>query len=240
MELELLVVGGKASRAGMAVILPTIVGRSRESGLTISHPTISRRHCELFEVDGLLMIRDLGSLNGTLIDGRLVRESPLPPDAKFTIGPLTFRAKYQYEGDLSQLPNPVLVEPDTADSSAVAESASQAAAHPKAPAKPVASAEAIDEDEIVDFLTVLGKEPKDEAEQEPTPSLKTRKLGQKPRKTATSEAPAKTPAAEQPAEETPAASPVEQESDAEPRSEPAEEPAISPDDVFEDFLKELE
>ena len=232
MELELLVVGGKANRANMAVKLPTVVGRSRQAGLTISHPTISRRHCELFEVDGLLMIRDLGSLNGTHIDGRLVRESPLPPDAEFTVGPLTFRVKYQYEGDLSQLPAPVLVEPDTAD----AESPTpRSTAQPQPPSEPAASTEEVEEDEIVDFLTDLSEEPKAAAGQEPIPSHKTRKLGQD-----SPEAAAADPAAETPDAERPASPPDKQKSDAKPKSNSAETPPASPDDVFEDFLKELE
>ena len=34
----------------------------------------------------------------------------MPPDAEFTIGPLTFQAKYEYKGDLSKLPATVLAE----------------------------------------------------------------------------------------------------------------------------------
>ncbi len=94
MEAKLIVVGGKASKAKIALKLPTVIGRSREAGLTIAHPMISRRHCEVFEADGLLMVRDLGSLNGTVVGGQRVKESPLPPDAEFTVGPLTFRAEY--------------------------------------------------------------------------------------------------------------------------------------------------
>jgi predicted component of type VI protein secretion system len=118
MEAHLLVVGGKASKAKIALELPTLIGRCREAGLTIAHPMVSRRHCEVFEADGLLMVRDLGSLNGTLVEGRRVKASPLPPDAEFTVGPLTFRAQYHYEGDLSKLPAPVLAEPVDATSSA--------------------------------------------------------------------------------------------------------------------------
>ncbi|MBU4399812.1 MAG: FHA domain-containing protein, partial [Planctomycetes bacterium] len=95
----------------VALKLPTVIGRGREAGLTVAHPMISRRHCELFEADGLLMVRDLGSLNGTVIDGRRIKESPLPPEGKFAIGPLTFRAQYEYEGDLNALPEAVLADP---------------------------------------------------------------------------------------------------------------------------------
>ena len=113
-QVRLIVIGGKASKADVALKLPSVIGRSREAGLTIAHPMVSRRHCEVFEADGLLMIRDLGSLNGTLVAGQRIKESPLPPDSEFTVGPLTFRTLYECERDLSKLPPPVLAEQDVA------------------------------------------------------------------------------------------------------------------------------
>ena len=113
-QVRLIVIGGKASKADVALKLPSVIGRSREAGLTIAHPMVSRRHCEMFEADGLLMIRDLGSLNGTLVAGQRIKESPLPPDSEFTVGPLTFRTLYECERDLSKLPPPVLAEQDVA------------------------------------------------------------------------------------------------------------------------------
>jgi pSer/pThr/pTyr-binding forkhead associated (FHA) protein len=110
MDAKLVVVGGKASKGSISLKLPSVLGRSRDADLTVAHPMISRRHAELTEKAGLLMIRDLGSLNGTVIDGQRIKEAPLPPDAQFTIGPLTFQAKYEYKGDLSKLPATVLAE----------------------------------------------------------------------------------------------------------------------------------
>jgi hypothetical protein len=104
MDAELIVVGGKTNKRSIKLKLPMVIGRSRHARLTIAHPMISRRHSELFERDGLLMVRDLDSLNGTVVDGQRVKEAPLPPEAEFSIGPLTFRAQYQYEGDLGKLP----------------------------------------------------------------------------------------------------------------------------------------
>ncbi|MGA2068552.1 MAG: FHA domain-containing protein [Thermoguttaceae bacterium] len=104
MESKLLVTSGKTSKQWVALRLPTVLGRGRGAGLTVRHPLISRRHCELFEQDGLLMLRDLGSLNGTMIQGRRVALAPLPPGAEFTIGPLTFQAQYEYGGDLANVP----------------------------------------------------------------------------------------------------------------------------------------
>jgi len=110
MEVKLTVVGGKASKSVIPLKLPTIIGRSREAELTIAHPMISRQHCQIFEKDGLLWIRDMGSLNGTVVQGQRVKESPLPPDREFTVGPLTFRPQYEYKGDLAAVPPPVLAE----------------------------------------------------------------------------------------------------------------------------------
>jgi len=110
MQPKLIVVGGKASKREVSLKLPCTIGRSREADLTVAHPMVSRKHCEAFERGGLLMVRDLGSLNGTYVGGRRVREAPLPPNKEFTVGPLTFRALYDYAGDLGALPPVLLAE----------------------------------------------------------------------------------------------------------------------------------
>ncbi len=99
MEAKLILVGGKANKNEVLLALPTIIGRSREAGLTIAHPMVSRKHCEIFESDGMLRIRDLGSLNGTFIGERQIIEAPLRPNDEFTVGPLTFRVAYELPGE---------------------------------------------------------------------------------------------------------------------------------------------
>ncbi len=106
MEAKLIVVGGKASKREVSLKLPTTIGRSRQADLTVAHPMVSRQHCELYEEDGVLKLRDLGSLNGTFIDGQRISEACLRPDAQFTVGPLTFCAKYEYAGDVNAIPLP--------------------------------------------------------------------------------------------------------------------------------------
>ncbi len=180
MEAKLIVVGGKASKAEIALKLPTIIGRSRKARLTIAHPMISRQHCEVFEADGLLKVRDLGSLNGTLVGGQQVKESPLPPDAEFTVGPLTFRVQYNYEGDLSQLPAPVLAEQGDVASAVAVEAEGPDF---QAVDEPAAAGEKTDEGEPGDFLTVQ----ENEAEKtEPEPKPKVKPKPQPPAKTARS------------------------------------------------------
>ena len=66
-----------------------IIGRSRHTDLTLGHPLVSRQHCEVFEANGMLMVRDLGSLNGTFVgDSRLAEQAmPVKPGDLFTVGP---------------------------------------------------------------------------------------------------------------------------------------------------------
>jgi pSer/pThr/pTyr-binding forkhead associated (FHA) protein len=51
---------------------PTVVGRHPDCEVQLPSIRISRRHCCMTEVDGKVAVRDLGSTNGTLINGRRV------------------------------------------------------------------------------------------------------------------------------------------------------------------------
>ncbi len=103
MQIKLVVAEGKANKPELKLKLPAIVGRSREATLTVAHPKVSRKHCELYELDGALVVRDNGSLNGTFVDGQQVTESVVPPGGRITIGPLTFVANYEHAGVLPSL-----------------------------------------------------------------------------------------------------------------------------------------
>lgn len=107
MEAKLIVVGGKANRAEVKLTLPAVIGRGRDANLTVAHSTVSRRHCLLYEKEGALIVRDNGSLNGTVIEGERITEAVLRPGDTLTVGPLTFRAEYEHFGvfpDLSEKP----------------------------------------------------------------------------------------------------------------------------------------
>lgn len=92
---KLVVVGGDVKTAEIKLRLPSTVGRGRGTTIMLPHPLVSRQHCELFEVNGQLMVRDLGSLNGTFVNNQRITESPLPPGELLTIGTVTFRAMYE-------------------------------------------------------------------------------------------------------------------------------------------------
>jgi predicted component of type VI protein secretion system len=99
----LTIIGGAAKKSHVVLTLPATIGRSRQADLAIPDASVSRRHCRLFEVDGLLRVQDLGSLNGTLVAGEAVTEAPLRPSDQFTIGPMTFRVDYDYAGEVTAI-----------------------------------------------------------------------------------------------------------------------------------------
>jgi pSer/pThr/pTyr-binding forkhead associated (FHA) protein/EAL domain-containing protein (putative c-di-GMP-specific phosphodiesterase class I) len=56
---------------------PFRIGRSESADLRIESPQVSREHAEIFERGGIWAVRDLGSMNGTQVNGKAVAESPL-------------------------------------------------------------------------------------------------------------------------------------------------------------------
>ena len=70
----------------------TSLGRHDDCVIRIKSAQVSRRHCELYEVGGQLMIRDLGSSNGTFVNGKQVTgEQSLKHGDEFTVGAVTLR-----------------------------------------------------------------------------------------------------------------------------------------------------
>ena len=70
----------------------TSVGRHDDCWIRIKSSQVSRRHCEIFESGGKLTIRDLGSSNGTYVNGkRVLGQQPLTPGDELTLGAVTLR-----------------------------------------------------------------------------------------------------------------------------------------------------
>ena len=96
LQAKLIVVGGEVKTKEVNLRLPAVIGRGREATLTLPHALVSRAHCEVFERDGRLFVRDLDSLNGTYVNSyKIVGDQPLMPGELLTIGTVTFRADYQ-------------------------------------------------------------------------------------------------------------------------------------------------
>ncbi|KAA9134510.1 FhaA domain-containing protein [Microbacterium caowuchunii] len=64
----------------------TVIGRGSDADITIADSGTSRKHVEILWDGERAMVRDLGSTNGTKLNGRKISEAPLPPDATVTIG----------------------------------------------------------------------------------------------------------------------------------------------------------
>jgi hypothetical protein len=54
------------------------VGRSNEADLVLPYDNVSRKHALIWRSEGRAWISDLGSANGTTVDGSVVREQPVP------------------------------------------------------------------------------------------------------------------------------------------------------------------
>ena len=70
------------------------IGRSADADVPLDDPDVSRLHCEIaVGADGAVTVADLGSTNGTALDGRPVgpQPLPLPPGALLRIGESTLR-----------------------------------------------------------------------------------------------------------------------------------------------------
>lgn len=68
----------------------TLIGRRQDCDLCIPLSVVSRKHCELNMDQNRLMIRDLGSRNGTFVNGQKVEEARLNPGDQVQVGPVTF------------------------------------------------------------------------------------------------------------------------------------------------------
>lgn len=64
---------------------PLVVGRTR-GDLVLDDPMVSGRHMQLLWRDNAWWLQDLKSTNGTMVDGRLVREVQLRPGSEISVG----------------------------------------------------------------------------------------------------------------------------------------------------------
>ena len=77
-------------RAGLRVELgekPVIIGRVPPADMVIDDSQISRKHCRVNLMMGEVFVSDLGSSNGTMVDGRRITQTQLlPAGARLQVG----------------------------------------------------------------------------------------------------------------------------------------------------------
>jgi pSer/pThr/pTyr-binding forkhead associated (FHA) protein len=88
MPFHLLVVEGRSESNSLRLADGvSTLGRQADCFICIKSSQVSRRHCELYEKKGILHIKDLGSANGTFVNGKKIRgEKALEPGDELAIG----------------------------------------------------------------------------------------------------------------------------------------------------------
>src|SRR5262245_33193830 len=69
----------------------TVVGRKDGCEVHLNHKSVSKLHCVLVKTDGLILLRDLGSTNGTRVNGKRVRRAALLPNDLLNVAGFGFR-----------------------------------------------------------------------------------------------------------------------------------------------------
>ncbi len=64
----------------------TVIGRGSDADITVDDTGISRKHVEILWDGARAQVNDLGSTNGSLLNGNPVSAAPLPPDSVIDIG----------------------------------------------------------------------------------------------------------------------------------------------------------
>jgi len=62
------------------------IGKGAENDLVLTDATVSRRHCQIRREGAGLLLRDLDSTNGTMLDGANIKEAWLKAGAVLTVG----------------------------------------------------------------------------------------------------------------------------------------------------------
>ena len=85
-----------------------VVGRALNSDIPVFDPTISRRHAEVICDDGGVRVRDLGSSNGSFLNGAKIESTKVAPGDIVTFGKVAFRLKeLAPTPDALRMPTPV-------------------------------------------------------------------------------------------------------------------------------------
>jgi pSer/pThr/pTyr-binding forkhead associated (FHA) protein len=72
----------------------TLIGRQEDCDLRLDHKSVSKMHCVVVKTDGLLVLRDLGSTNGTRVNGTRVRRAALLPNDRLSVANFHFRVLF--------------------------------------------------------------------------------------------------------------------------------------------------
>lgn len=98
MRVRLEVSHNKANVPQVVLRSDTLIGRSPDCNLRILSTEVSRRHCRIIVMDDAVLVRDLGSSNGTFIDGiQLEPETDvaIPPGSQLSVAGVKFIVHFE-------------------------------------------------------------------------------------------------------------------------------------------------
>jgi hypothetical protein len=72
---------------------PVVIGRTPECDVVLGDTNVSRRHAQVALDDGAVVVTDLGSTNGTFLNGRRVTRATVRPGDELTIGTSRLRVE---------------------------------------------------------------------------------------------------------------------------------------------------
>lgn len=67
-----------------------VIGRADQSDIVIASDRVSRRHAQIISRQGSIQVEDLGSRNGTLLDGKPITKAAWQAGQVLTVGPCEF------------------------------------------------------------------------------------------------------------------------------------------------------
>src|SRR5262249_10672059 len=79
----------------------TVIGRAMSAQVRLNDDGISRRHCRVLQIGGQVIIEDLGSANGTLVNGERSHPQTLKEGDKVRLGATTM-LKFTYQDKLDE------------------------------------------------------------------------------------------------------------------------------------------
>ncbi len=97
MQARLKVLHDKANVKQVKLLPVTLIGRSTECNLKIASSQVSRNHCRITLADDAVFVEDLGSANGTLVDGQPLpahQPTAIAPGTHLIVGPAEFQIDF--------------------------------------------------------------------------------------------------------------------------------------------------
>jgi len=71
----------------------TVIGRASDCGIVLRVPDVSKHHCQVLLKSNQVMVEDLGSVNGTLVNGKSIKSAELHDGDHMDVGGHLFHVR---------------------------------------------------------------------------------------------------------------------------------------------------